>query len=70
MKNSTEQDLLAYPTRTGDVAVPWDELSEDDQSYWNHEADAVLRAAARGGFKDGEGDTMGPWLYQRFGDRH
>lgn len=34
--------------------VPWDELGNDDRSYWAHEAAAVRRAVARGGFKDPE----------------
>lgn len=32
-------------------APAWSALSEDDQSYWEHEAAAVRRAVARGGFK-------------------
>lgn len=30
----------------------WDALDGDDQAYWEHEAAAVRRAVARGGFKD------------------
>ena len=30
----------------------WDHLDEDDRSYWEHHAQAVRRAVARGGFKD------------------
>jgi len=33
------------------VAQPWQSLSDDDRSYWAHEADAVRRAVERGGFK-------------------
>jgi hypothetical protein len=29
----------------------WDQLSEGDQLYWQHEAAAVRRAVARNGFK-------------------
>ncbi|MEU0589920.1 hypothetical protein [Streptomyces ardesiacus] len=29
----------------------WDQLDEDDRSYWVHQARAVRRAVARGGFK-------------------
>ena len=29
----------------------WDDLSDDERSYWEHEAAAVRRAVARGGFK-------------------
>lgn len=32
-------------------APAWDALTEDDQSYWAHEAAAVRRAVARNGFK-------------------
>ncbi|MEU0207408.1 hypothetical protein [Streptomyces canus] len=31
---------------------PWDGMSDDDRSHWEHEAAAVRRAAARGGFKN------------------
>lgn len=31
--------------------VGWDNLDEDDRSYWEHHARAVRRAVARGGFK-------------------
>jgi hypothetical protein len=30
---------------------PWDALDHDGRSYWQHEAAAVRRAVARGGFK-------------------
>lgn len=30
----------------------WEDLSESDRSYWEHEARAVRRAVARNGFKD------------------
>ena len=30
----------------------WEALSEDDQSYWEHQAEAVVRAYKRGGFKN------------------
>lgn len=33
---------------------PWSKLSDDDRSYWEHEAAAVKRAVARGGFKNSE----------------
>ncbi|NUP16505.1 MAG: hypothetical protein HOZ81_10450, partial [Streptomyces sp.] len=29
----------------------WDQLDEEDRSYWEHQARAVRRAVARGGFK-------------------
>lgn len=32
--------------------VQWDDLSDDDRSYWAHQADAVRRAVERGGFKN------------------
>jgi len=31
--------------------VGWDNLDADDRAYWEHEAAAVRRAVARGGFK-------------------
>jgi hypothetical protein len=31
--------------------VGWDNLDEGDRSYWEHQARAVRRAVARGGFK-------------------
>ncbi|MFD5308297.1 hypothetical protein [Streptomyces ardesiacus] len=34
--------------------VTWDELDENDKSFWEHEANAVRRAVARGGFKESE----------------
>lgn len=33
-------------------STPWDGMSDDDRTYWQHQARAVRRAAARGGFKD------------------
>jgi hypothetical protein len=33
----------------------WDALTGDDRSYWEHQARAVRRAVARGGFKVAEG---------------
>ena len=32
-------------------AVAWEDLSQDDQELWKHEAAAVRRVSARGGFK-------------------
>lgn len=31
--------------------APWDALTDDDRAYWEHQARAVRRAVARGGFK-------------------
>lgn len=31
--------------------APWDGMSDDDRSYWEHQARAVRRAVERGGFK-------------------
>ncbi|MYW46352.1 hypothetical protein [Streptomyces sp. SID161] len=31
--------------------APWDGTSDDDRAYWEHQARAVRRAVARGGFK-------------------
>lgn len=44
----------------------WRRLHEDDKSFWEHEANAVRRAVARGGFKEsGAFDTV---LLKHFGD--
>lgn len=32
--------------------APWDGMSDDDRSYWEHQARAVRRAVARGGFNN------------------
>lgn len=32
-------------------APAWDQLADDDRTYWEHQARAVRRAVARGGFK-------------------
>ena len=43
----------------------WTDLDSDDQAYWEHEANAVRRAVARGGFKSREcADTCAPHLFQ------
>lgn len=46
-------DTLAHwLSRRFDVnAGAWDAMSDDDRSYWEHEAEAVRRAVARGGFR-------------------
>ncbi|MFJ4926881.1 hypothetical protein [Streptomyces sp. NPDC088736] len=36
-------------------APAWDRLTDDDRTYWEHQARAVRRAVARGGFKAAEG---------------
>ena len=36
----------------GGDTQPWDHLPDHDRAYWAHEAAAVRRAVARGGFKD------------------
>lgn len=40
------------PYTTGDPSKGWDDLSVTDKAYWEHEAAAVKRAVARGGFKE------------------
>lgn len=32
--------------------IPWNDMTDDDRAYWEHEAAAVRRAVARGGFKN------------------
>jgi len=34
-----------------DTLAPWDGMSDDDRSYWEHQARAVRRAVEQGGFK-------------------
>lgn len=42
----------AWLARRMDPQGPdWDEMGEEDRSHWEHEARAVRRAVARGGFK-------------------
>jgi hypothetical protein len=40
---------------TGPDAPTWATLAANDRSYWEHQARAVRRAVARGGFKATEG---------------
>jgi hypothetical protein len=35
---------------------PWDGMSDDDRTYWQHQAAAVRRAVTRGGFKNDKGN--------------
>ena len=39
--------------RFGPHSQSWNALSDDDQTYWQHQARAVRRAVERGGFKPG-----------------
>lgn len=41
-----------YQRFARDLNVSWDDLHDDNRSYWEHEAAAVRRAVARGGFKE------------------
>lgn len=34
--------------------VTWEELDENDKSFWEHEANAVRVAVARDGFKESD----------------
>uniref|UniRef100_UPI001906E6D1 hypothetical protein n=1 Tax=Streptomyces adelaidensis TaxID=2796465 RepID=UPI001906E6D1 len=57
------EDLAGPPTEERDtlpawlrrrftgIAVPWEQLDDGEQSYWEHQAAAVRRAVARNGFK-------------------
>lgn len=50
----SDQDTLAewlYHRYATDVG-PWGELPDEDKFFWEHEANAVRRAVARGGFKE------------------
>lgn len=49
---SSEDTLPAWLNQRFDPRGPdWDQLGDDDRSYWEHQARAVRRAVARGGFK-------------------
>ncbi|BET51789.1 hypothetical protein RGQ21_67710 [Kitasatospora aureofaciens] len=50
----TEKDTLAewLFNRYFLSGTPWSDLDEDNKSFWEHEANAVRRAVARGGFKE------------------
>lgn len=50
---ATEADTLAnwLHLRFGKNATAWEYLDLVDREYWEHEAQAVRRAVARGGFK-------------------
>ena len=55
-QRETESTLPAWLyQRFNRVAQPWESLSDADRSYWEHEAEAVQRAVARGGFKSDAG---------------
>jgi hypothetical protein len=43
--------------RFGSNDQRWDDLADDDKSYWEHHARAVRRAVVRGGFKAGEHES-------------
>lgn len=56
-----EDDTLAewlYQRFTVQITL-WEDLDEDHKDYWKHEANAVRRAVARGGFKEGDGQEDG-----------
>jgi hypothetical protein len=50
------KDTLApwLANRFDPQGAPWDGMSDDDRTYWEHQARAVRRAVARGGFKSQE----------------
>lgn len=55
MREEAEGDTLGewLYQRFGRAGRPaWADLDESDRSHWRHEAAAVRRAVARGGFKD------------------
>ncbi|MEU0952811.1 hypothetical protein ABZ353_10780 [Streptomyces niveus] len=41
-----------FSGRVWTAQLSWEFLSQDDKDYWEHEAKAVRRAVARGGFKE------------------
>ena len=49
---ATEDTFPAWLAQRFDPnSPPWDVLDHDGRTYWQHEAAAVRRAVARGGFK-------------------
>lgn len=52
MKESAFPAWLAQ--RFDPQGAPWDGMSDDDRAYWEHQAAAVRRAVARGGFKEAQ----------------
>lgn len=49
---AAEDTLPAWLAKRFDPrGADWDGLSDDDRAYWAHQAAAVRRAVARGGFK-------------------
>lgn len=49
---ATEDTLPAWLAKRFDPrGADWDGMSDDDRAYWAHQAAAVRRAVARGGFK-------------------
>lgn len=50
------------------ISPAWVSLPDEEKDYWEHEADAVRRAVARGGFKNTDADHR-PTLVH-FGNRH
>jgi hypothetical protein len=52
MAHPTTDTLPAWLAQRFDPnGAPWDSMSPDDRSYWEHQAKAVRRAVARDGFK-------------------
>jgi len=50
-ERETPDTLPQWLARRFGRAVAWNDLAEDTRLYWQHEANAVRRAVARGGFK-------------------
>jgi hypothetical protein len=52
----SEKDTLAewLFNRFFKAGTPWEDLDEDNKAFMEHEANAVRRAVARGGFKGSE----------------
>jgi hypothetical protein len=58
--DATPDTLAAWLANRFDPnTLPWDGMSDYDRSHWEHEAAAVRRAVARGGFKNNttQGDS-------------
>jgi hypothetical protein len=52
LKDTLAEWLFHRFGRNGAKGLDWSKISEEDVKYWHHEADAVRRAVARGGFKN------------------
>ena len=64
-ENTLGQWLYRRYGMQGLFPLTWLEISKDYQDYWEHEAQAVTRAVARGGFNR-EPEDQGEGLHEKF----